>query len=78
MNELIPPIMTIAGDKKEPPCLGSQPGRLLLTEPLGICVFHAPYPVEGGQSLRLLLTSLAQKRECRERMATAGQVPGTR
>lgn len=30
-------------------------------------VFHAPYPVEGGQSLLLLLTSLAQKRGCKER-----------
>lgn len=51
---------------------------LALAHNQAVYVFHAPYPVEGGQSLLLLLTSLAEKRGCKERMATAGRVPGIR
>lgn len=75
MNELISPIMTIAGKKKNPLALThsqadfSSPSHGGRGVGVGVegYVFHAPYPVEGGQSLLLLLTSLAQKRGCKER-----------
>lgn len=78
MNEYITNNNNSGGCRENPLALAHNLADFSSPSHRGVYVFHAPYPVEGGQSLLLLLTSLAEKRGCKERMAPAGRVPGIR